>query len=61
MDRFRRSDVGGSVSDFDKAIRLQPSLEPYMWQRGLSLYYGESADGVGSCRCCLLGMVTLAS
>ncbi|CAM9719444.1 unnamed protein product [Scytosiphon promiscuus] len=44
MDRFRRSDVRGSVSDFDKAIRLQPSLAPYMWQRGLSLYYADQFE-----------------
>lgn len=41
MERFRRGEVEKSCSDFDKAVRLQPSLAPYMWQRGLSLYYGE--------------------
>jgi hypothetical protein len=27
------------VQDFDRALALQPQLRPYLWQRGLSLYY----------------------
>lgn len=41
MARFRSGRVSASVADFDRAIQLQPSLAPYMWQRGLSLYYGK--------------------
>eukprot|EP00903_Cladosiphon_okamuranus_P016003 g14778.t1 len=41
MERFRRGEVENSCSDFDKAVRLQPTLAPYMWQRGLSLYYAD--------------------
>ncbi|CAN0897181.1 hypothetical protein LINGRAHAP2_LOCUS18982 [Linum grandiflorum] len=36
---FRQGDVLGSVSEFDKAIELDPRQKAYMWQRGLSLYY----------------------
>lgn len=42
MARFRSGRVEASVADFDRAIQLQPSLAPYMWQRGLSLYYGKA-------------------
>lgn len=41
MARFRSGRVSASVADFDRAIQLQPSLAPYMWQRGLSLYYAD--------------------
>ena len=39
MDKFRRADVDGSLADFDAAMALDPQLRPYLWQRGLSLYY----------------------
>jgi len=29
----------GSIEDFDAALAADPSLLPYLWQRGLSLYY----------------------
>ena len=28
-----------SVADFDTALAASPSMRPYLWQRGLSLYY----------------------
>ncbi|KAF6254568.1 hypothetical protein COO60DRAFT_1273046 [Scenedesmus sp. NREL 46B-D3] len=39
MDRFRQNDVEGSLQDFDRALAANPQLNPYLWQRGLSLYY----------------------
>lgn len=36
---FRQGDVLGSLMEFDKAIELDPRQKPYLWQRGLSLYY----------------------
>ncbi|KAF8068335.1 hypothetical protein HT031_002023 [Scenedesmus sp. PABB004] len=46
MDKFRRGDVEGSVEDFDAALAADPRLRPYLWQRGLSLYYtGEFEQG----------------
>ncbi|CAN0220957.1 unnamed protein product [Discosporangium mesarthrocarpum] len=44
MERFKAGQVEPSIADFDRAIQLQPGLEPYMWQRGLSLYYGTSYE-----------------
>lgn len=46
MSRFRSGRVDESIQDFDRALLLQPRLRPYMWQRGLSLYYGEHFDGL---------------
>jgi hypothetical protein len=39
MDRFRAGRVADSVADADTALRLNPDLAPYLWQRGISLYY----------------------
>ncbi|GIL47692.1 hypothetical protein Vafri_4456 [Volvox africanus] len=46
MDKFRRNQVEASVEDFDRVVQLAPQMRPYMWQRGLSLYYlGRYAEG----------------
>jgi hypothetical protein len=34
-----KGDVEGSVADFDAALAAKPTMRPYLWQRGLSLYY----------------------
>jgi hypothetical protein len=39
MDRFRAGRVADSVADADTALRLNADLAPYLWQRGISLYY----------------------
>lgn len=39
MELFVQGDVGGSLVEFDKALELDPRQKPYLWQRGLSLYY----------------------
>ena len=36
---FRNGDVKHSLQLFDEAIQLKPSVKPYLWQRGISLYY----------------------
>ena len=36
---FRNGDVKHSLQLFDEAILLKPSIKPYLWQRGISLYY----------------------
>ena len=43
MEAFRRGDIQGSIDLFDKADAKVPdgSLRPYLWQRGLSLYYAD--------------------
>lgn len=39
MDKFRKDEVEASIEDFDAVIAAAPQMRPYMWQRGLSLYY----------------------
>ena len=41
MAKFTQGDVDGSVDDFDLVISAAPNRAPYLWQRGLSLYYAE--------------------
>jgi lipoprotein NlpI len=44
---FASGDMDASVAAFDEAIRLNPTLEPRLWQRGLALYYAyRFAEGV---------------
>ena len=40
MQAFRDMDVEKSLEYFDAALEKDPRLEPYLWQKGLSLYYG---------------------
>ena len=39
--RFFGGDIGASIALFDKLIEVEPDSAPYLWQRGLSLYYAE--------------------
>lgn len=42
---FRSGDVDGSCAAFDAALGAEPRLAPYLWQRGISLYYaGQYAE-----------------
>ena len=42
MRAFSANKVEESVKIFDGIIAEQPSTKPYLWQRGLSLYYAEN-------------------
>jgi lipoprotein NlpI len=45
-EHFKMAHIQQSLDDFDRAIQLDPSLAPYHWQRGISLYYaGRYDDG----------------
>ena len=39
--KFRSGRIVDSISDFDKCIELDPQVKPYLWQRGISLYYAD--------------------
>lgn len=39
MELFTQGDVAGSLQEFNNALELDPRQKPYLWQRGLSLYY----------------------
>jgi len=43
MRKFQAADVKGSLLEFDEALKLGGDrLRPYLWQRGISLYYLDS-------------------
>ena len=51
MAKFVQNDVEGSIADFDLVVQSAPRMSPYMWQRGLSLYYAERyEDGAAQFR-----------
>ncbi len=44
---FASGDMVDSIAAFDEVTRLQPRMEPQLWQRGLALYYADRfEDGV---------------
>ncbi|KAL6746512.1 hypothetical protein V8C86DRAFT_2940602 [Haematococcus lacustris] len=46
MSKFSRNDVEGAAADFDAAWAADPSLRPFLWQRGLAHYYlGRYQEG----------------
>ena len=46
MAAFAANRVSESIDLYDKVIAAQPASKPYLWQRGLALYYADRfADG----------------
>lgn len=46
MVAFKLADIAAAIKDFDQAERLDATLTPYLWQRGLAYYYaGRFAEG----------------
>lgn len=44
--RFMQCKINEAIESYDEVIRLKPDQQPFMWQRGLALYYAERfADG----------------
>lgn len=41
IESFQVGEVRQSLQFFDQAIQLRPNIAPYLWQRGLSLYYNS--------------------
>ena len=41
MVKFKLAQINESIADFDTAEQLEPSITPYLWQRGLSYYYAN--------------------
>ncbi|GAX80175.1 hypothetical protein CEUSTIGMA_g7613.t1 [Chlamydomonas eustigma] len=44
MTKFRKNEVESSLEDFNAAMKMSPEMRPYLWQRGLSLYYLSSYE-----------------
>lgn len=41
-------EVEKAIERYDVAVKLRPTLDPYLWQRGIAYYYaGRFEDGVG--------------
>jgi len=38
---FKANDVAGSAAAFDAALKLAPRVAPFLWQRGIALYYAK--------------------
>lgn len=41
MQAFRQGNIEKSIQLFDQVDALRPDLTPYLWQRGISLYYAD--------------------
>ncbi|QLE58724.1 hypothetical protein [Nostoc sp. TCL26-01] len=41
MVKFQLAQIHESIQDFDMAEKLDPRIQPYLWQRGLSYYYAD--------------------
>lgn len=41
MSLFAANKVEESIAAYDQVISAQPSMKPYLWQRGLALYYAD--------------------
>jgi lipoprotein NlpI len=44
VDDFRAGRVEPSVAGFDRLAKLSPGDAPYLWQRGIALYYAGRFD-----------------
>jgi lipoprotein NlpI len=45
--KFRSGMIAESLVDFDKVLELDPQIKPFLWQRGISLYYaGKYKEGL---------------
>jgi lipoprotein NlpI len=46
MQQFQAAHIKEAIGDFDRAIEVDPRQAPYLWQRGIALYYaGRFEDG----------------
>ncbi|KAK3282580.1 hypothetical protein CYMTET_9689 [Cymbomonas tetramitiformis] len=41
MDNFRKGNIAESIEYFDEVLEMSPKQKPFLWQRGLSLYYAN--------------------
>jgi lipoprotein NlpI len=46
-DDLREGRITEAVAGFERLLRMDPAAEPYLWQRGIALYY---ADRFVECR-----------
>lgn len=41
MQQFREREIKASIAEFDRSVKLDPMIEPHLWQRGISYYYAK--------------------
>ncbi len=41
---FRSGKIEESIKDFDTCVELDPDSKPYLWQRGIALYYAKNYE-----------------
>jgi tetratricopeptide (TPR) repeat protein len=44
MILFKLARIKEAIADFDYAEQLEPTITPYLWQRGLAYYYDEQYE-----------------
>jgi lipoprotein NlpI len=44
VTQFEQGRFAESIADFDALVKLVPDQAPYLWQRGIALYYGRRYD-----------------
>ncbi len=42
--RFIAGDIPGAIESYDNVIKFQPESKPFLWQRGLALYYAQKFE-----------------
>jgi lipoprotein NlpI len=42
--RFRTGKIEPSIEDFDRCIAIMPDSKPYLWQRGIALFYARKYE-----------------
>ena len=48
MTEFQRGNIEESIKDFDNVISIDSRYKPFLWQRGLSLYFAQRYDECAS-------------
>jgi tetratricopeptide (TPR) repeat protein len=48
MTEFQRGNIEESIKDFDNVISVDSRYKPFLWQRGLSLYFAQRYDECAS-------------
>jgi lipoprotein NlpI len=44
IDHFEKRRIPESVAAFDEVVRMVPDQAPFLWQRGIALYYAKRYD-----------------
>jgi lipoprotein NlpI len=44
IDHFENGRIAESVAEFDRLIKVDPTIAPQLWQRGIALYYAGRYD-----------------